>query len=229
MVKRVFQDHEWETGLVFAGFGEKEIFPTLLEYRLDGVIDNKIRGELNSEEDIDRNEHPALIQPFAQSEMVQRFMEDVDNQYQSYINQLFLNVLMDFSLSVLQKVVPNASDEELKKMLENLNTPLVKSLEEFKSLSKNFRMLHFARPVIQMVTVLPKEELAHMAEALISLTSMKRRVSAEMETVGGPVDVALISKEDGFIWVKRKHYFDQELNPYFISNYFNKYQEGKNE
>jgi hypothetical protein len=29
-------------------------------------------------------------------------------------------------------------------------------------------------------------------------------VSLDAETVGGPIDVAVISKCDGFVWVKRK-------------------------
>ncbi len=59
-----------------------------------------------------------------------------------------------------------------------------------------------------------------MAEALVNITSLKRRVSVEAETVGGPIDVAVISKGDGFIWIKRKHYFDAKENPYFFNNYF---------
>lgn len=51
-----------------------------------------------------------------------------------------------------------------------------------------------------------------MAEALVNLTSLKRRVSMEEETVGGPIDVAVISKGDGLIWIKRKHYFDGTMN-----------------
>ncbi len=57
---------------------------------------------------------------------------------------------------------------------------------------------------------------AAMAEALVNLTALKRRVSREAETVGGPIDVAVVSKGDGFIWIKRKHYFDPALN----SGYF---------
>lgn len=59
-----------------------------------------------------------------------------------------------------------------------------------------------------------------LAESLVSLTSIKRRVSTEPESVGGPIDVAVISKGDGFIWIKRKHYFRKELNPAFFANYF---------
>lgn len=42
----------------------------------------------------------------------------------------------------------------------------------------------------------------------------------EQESVGGPIDLAVISKYDGFIWLKRKYYFDKELNPQFFANYY---------
>ena len=43
-------------------------------------------------------------------------------------------------------------------------------------------------------------------------------MSHTAETVGGPIDVALIiSKGDGLIWIKRKHYFSPELNPQFTA------------
>lgn len=59
-----------------------------------------------------------------------------------------------------------------------------------------------------------------MAESLVNLTSFERRVTPDAETVGGPIDVAVISRGDGFIWIKRKHYFDPDLNPHFLSNYY---------
>lgn len=70
-----------------------------------------------------------------------------------------------------------------------------------------------------MVSLLPKDEMASLAESLVALTSLHRKVSTEVETVGGPTDVAVISKNDGFIWIKRKHYFDPKLNPHFRLNY----------
>ena len=85
---------------------------------------------------------------------------------------------------------------------------------------RDYRQEHYVDPVMRVVQVLPKDELAAMAESLISLTSFKRRVSMEEETVGGPIDVVVISKGDGFIWIKRKHYFDGELNQQFFANYY---------
>lgn len=31
-------------------------------------------------------------------------------------------------------------------------------------------------------------------------------------TVGGPIELAAITKHEGFKWVTRKHYFDEQLN-----------------
>ena len=82
-------------------------------------------------------------------------------------------------------------------------------------------------PVLSMVQVLPKDELAAMAEALVNLTAFKRRMTDELETVGGPIDVAVISKGDGLVWVKRKHYFPRELNEHFFANYFREITDGQ--
>jgi len=75
-------------------------------------------------------------------------------------------------------------------------------------------------PLLRVVTHLPKDELAAMAESLVRLTSFKRKVTMQAETVAEPIDVAVISKGDGFIWIKRKHYFDPKLNPQFFANYY---------
>jgi len=84
-------------------------------------------------------------------------------------------------------------------------------------------------PIVNVVGILPKDELASMAEALVNLTSFKRRITMDAETVGGPIDVAVISKGDGFVWIKRKHYFKPELNPHFFRNYFREGCENENE
>ena len=78
----------------------------------------------------------------------------------------------------------------------------------------------FTSPIMDIVESLQKSDLAEMAESLVNLTSFKRHVSKESETVGGPTDVAIISKGDGFIWIKRKHYFNIDLNNHFKENYF---------
>jgi hypothetical protein len=74
----------------------------------------------------------------------------------------------------------------------------------------------FRREIEDMALMMPKQELAFLAEAIINLTSIKRKVSGEEETVAGPIDVAIISRSEGLVWVRRKHYFDAELNPRYF-------------
>ena len=65
---------------------------------------------------------------------------------------------------------------------------------------------------------------------MVNLTSLRRKVAIDSNsrTVGGPIDVAIISKGDGFIWAKRKHYFDSQINPqYMQTNYGETFNEKK--
>lgn len=68
----------------------------------------------------------------------------------------------------------------------------------------DYKRKKFINPIVDIVETLPIEELADTAEALLNITSLKRKMSRSLETVGGPIDVALITKGDGFTWIKRK-------------------------
>lgn len=60
------------------------------------------------------------------------------------------------------------------------------------------------------------QELASMAESLVSITNLQRHFTSSEETVGGPVDVAVITRNEGFIWIKRKLWFSQEMNRHIM-------------
>jgi len=82
-------------------------------------------------------------------------------------------------------------------------------------------------PIYEAITNSPKDELAQIAAWLVNLNSQQKRMSMGPETVGGPIDVAVISKGDGFIWIDRKHYFRSELNHHFFRNYDAKLLRGR--
>ena len=46
------------------------------------------------------------------------------------------------------------------------------------------------------------EEMAKMAENLIAVTNLQRHISSSEESVGGPIEVAIITKTGGFKWIK---------------------------
>lgn len=71
-----------------------------------------------------------------------------------------------------------------------------------------------------MIALMPKLELIELAEALISITAIERKATSDEGTVGGPIDVAFITKHEGFVWIKRNDYFKAALNPrYFWRKY----------
>ncbi|MHB1628970.1 MAG: hypothetical protein ACYCVB_11475 [Bacilli bacterium] len=133
----------------------------------------------------------------------------------SYLEQIFREyprLLYESISSAIGK-----SDIMLKGALEKQSMAIYKQLTRD---IRNFRRSTFVNGTLNAVSVLPKDELAEMAESLINLTSLRRRMSPDAETVGGPVDVAVISKGDGLIWMRRKHYFKSELNYAFFGNYY---------
>lgn len=52
--------------------------------------------------------------------------------------------------------------------------------------------------------------MAALAESLIDLTGFQRILNFDPEEVGGLIDVAVISKNDGFTWISRKSWYHQK-------------------
>lgn len=204
------------SGFVIAGFGEDEYFPALIEYNTDGYVGPTIKIIQSDGFEVMRD-NASCVRAFAQKDMVQQFMNGVDTGFRIVMEQTLSRSMIQTANAVLDKygLKRNKTDKvrrEIEEAVEASNNRLSISISEY--LRRNFWL-----PVVEMIALLPKDELAHLAESLVALTSLKRRVSSGLETVGGAVDVALISKGDGFVWVKRKHYFPAELNPAFIRNY----------
>ena len=203
------------TGIVVAGFGEKEIFPTLVSYEIDGPIFGRVRYVQTNFVDIDRRKDRARVLPFAQKEMVERFLYGVDAEIERKLSQFARQNVQEIRTEIFKYL--DMSDDDRNALTEKMKaaeTAFVTGLRDvgFDQIRSESRIA-----IEAMVEFMPKPELATMAEALVNLTSIKRRVSRGMETVGGPIDVAVVSKSEGFVWVKRKHYFASELNPRYLA------------
>lgn len=205
------------SGVVITGFGNKDMFPSLQSFLLEGVVNNILQYRKYWENSINF-ENVAAIMPFAQQEMVFTFMEGVSPTYEQEIEKYFSQVCDEYPKIIIENInkLENEEKAELKEKLKKISNYWK---EQYKKRLREYRRKKYVNPVISIVAMLPKDELAAMAESLVSLTSFKKRVTIEAETVAGPIDVAVISKGDGFIWIKRKHYFKPELNPQFFAKY----------
>ncbi|WP_336966829.1 hypothetical protein [Brevundimonas aurantiaca] len=203
---------EYVTGVVFAGYGEEEIYPSLYACNIDGRC-NDLKRWWYIRESSSLNQGGYVI-PFGQADIIFSFMEGITPESLEFIESALDATIRAKSMDLLNNYVKDPDEKIVEERIQrDANNEIVKSvLEEFQA----YRTRTVAVPVIRNVNTLPKEELAAMAEAMIEITSLRRRVASKLESVGGPVDVAVISKGDGFVWVKRKQYFDVEKNPEFL-------------
>lgn len=208
-----------ESGIVLAGFGRTEVFPSMLscaiKCRASGrVIRSNTETAQISSSIADGS--TAVIKPFAQGEMVHAFMGGVDPSLSKLSFDYLEKVFREFPIKLLEHFkLPN--EASLRPILVQAGHEV---FNNYMSALRDYQRENHINPVLSAVASLPKDELAAMAESLINLTSFKRKVTIETETVGGAIDVAVISKGDGFIWIKRKHYFQPQLNQHFAENYF---------
>lgn len=207
------------TGLVFTGYGEQEMFPSIMSLKVSLFIDGRLKYFIEN----DRTFHVttfsgSCIAPYAQDDVIKTIMGGMYPGFVDIINQVVRSSVLTYTGNVKKLAASNPSYSGLIKELNKFdNEAFIRSID--KSISDQM-FEKYTKNLISTVSGLGKEDMANMAESFISLTSLVRRMSPHEETVGGPVDVAVISKGDGFVWINRKHYFNPEYNHHFFQNYF---------
>jgi len=200
-------------GIVIAGYGADEHYPCVVSHETDGIYANRLKIVSKTPSHI-THANSSIVAPYAQRVAANLFVEGVDQTYQEYIEESISDLII--GLAEISAKYFNISN---KKKIEAFKQRLRKTAEDYIDVLGATRWQEFIRPVLESVDVLDKAEMASLAESIVSLTALKQKISLDIETVGGPIDVAFISKGDGFIWIKRKHYFDEKLNPFFFKKY----------
>ena len=210
------------SGVVIAGYGTTEMFPKVSTHLVEGVFNGTVRKLFQSGKSNVQNEaFSTFIVPFAQDEMVWTFITGIDPEIVDFSERYLKEIFKKYP-DYIDKDKYDLDNDKHKEIKVDLWQGGSKLFEDFRKALSEYQRESNTQPILDMVGVLPKDELAAMAESLVNLTVFKRKISKSVETVGGPIDVAIITKGDGFIWVKRKHYFEPGLNQHFFANYFDK-------
>ncbi len=210
-----------QSGLVIAGFGHADVFPSAKAFEIHKILDGAIQFFSTFDEDISLD-NTVTIKAFAQANETQNFMNGVSQRISKYLaidmKKILAGAFVDnvTELLIEDRILSADKSDEFKERLVNagrgVHAYIKNSVDEISQ-------WEFSGPVISAVAYFSPTEMATMAETLVSLESFKQQVTLRNETVGGPIDVAVITRGDGFIWVKRKHYFSPELNHQFFTNY----------
>lgn len=202
------------SGVAIFGYGEDEIYPRLFRLKIYGAICGKLKWYIEEKCMIDNN-NTGIVCPMAQQDVMMTVLCGIEPKLQQLIVQLTSQVITENIKQIASTV--GKTDKSLAKSISAISVQ--PTLDLFNNNLKAIIDSNHVFPLINTIAILQKEDLAEVAENLIYLTSLIRRITPDKESVGGPIDVALVSKGDGFIWIKRKHYFEETLN----KNYFGKY------
>lgn len=204
------------TGIVVTGYGKKEYFPSIRSVFVDGIYNNQLRYYIEEKDSILPLNGESGLYAFAQSEMVSTFVYGINPDFNNKVNEDVRILLENIPEKVLNFISGDKDVFNLEKFKEVLKNEYIDYLENLNKYQED----NYLESMLDILSIFTKEEMAFVAETLVNFTSFRRKVSKDAETVGGPIDVAIISKFDGFIWKKRKFYFKKKYNPYFTKNYY---------
>jgi hypothetical protein len=206
-----YADYLTDTGVVIGGYGELDYFPGWESYRCYGFLDRLFIANPEGNPKKVSKDLPAWIEPFATTSMIDNFRLGIAPDVFTEVQLATRKELGAFAKKMQAALAP---DQPPPNNLQTLIDDAVRShTKEWVSLSMRD---HFG-PLARVIGSLPISDMAALARSLIELQSLKERVTKPTESVSGPIDVAVISKHDGFVWIDRKHYFKAELNPRFFS------------
>ena len=201
------------TEIVFWGYGDEDLFPKCHSTVISAAFDGRIKWTNNTDFNVS-NTSPAWIVPYAQTDVANTVVRGVDQSLRDYFGTKTNEVMTKFKDDLVRKMDEIGAPQEFKEALSSLDVNPY--MELFKTDMEQYIRDNYINKLMDTVSYLMKEDLADMAESLVRMTCLKRHFTTDDETVGGPVDIAVITKGDGFVWIKRKHYFSPDINHHYF-------------
>ena len=196
------------TGLIIAGYGSKDLFPSLYQLSIEGRINGQIKYKI---ETVDITEPKRCnttggIIPFAQSDVVKELISGIDPGLKNTITQQASNIINKLD-QYIDSFYP--SDNRMQDFKNSINSIVQQRYSYFTNYIKN----NYSDPIVDFVESLSLNEMGKMAQTLVNLTSFRRKYAGDIRTVGGITKVLLISKANGPVWfnegrVNENDYFE---------------------
>ena len=208
------------TGLIVAGYGVADNFPSISSVDLSGATFGRFRRSAVKEHGVVSHDKRGHVVSFAQNDVVERLLAGIDPRFLERNSEFVSDMFARFGREIAELGASKRRSKALKMEIENtIGEFCVTAKEEF--LNASLQMQDDFRINFElMIAMMPKIELIEFAEALVNITAIERKATPDQGTVGGPIDVAFISKHEGFVWVKRKFYFNSALNPRYFKRKF---------
>jgi hypothetical protein len=199
--------------IIVTGFGATEFFPSAYAISVQGIFEGHVRHDIRYTYKIDTYEdkerQQSWILKFAQYEGAALFLEGISPDLSNYFYKNLTvsnNTLLNYILS--HSKLNTLSQEDKQKVLSDGSAFIKKIEQEIKRDTASYQYDNYTGPISNMAAYMNIDEMIQLAETLVNLTSLKLQFAInKRETVGGPIDVAVLTKENGFEWANKKSHF----------------------
>lgn len=188
--------HEIHSGVVFAGFGAKDLYPASAEYFVSTVYGNRLKTKRFEVARVAPSEVPARVLLFADADATFSFVTGIDEE--------IFDLLLSFSEYLFEGLPPNLLQESrlpreaqgaINEFVQTKLSPLyhVMLREGLEQYIQDNRIL----PLHEMVATAGTRALVERAADFVRLNILQKQVRGLEQTVGGGVDTVLITKARG--------------------------------
>ncbi len=200
VTKDFFPDFFEPSGLVFTGYGDRQITPQMVSYLVGFAVNGKLRRRRSNTKSISTDD-PVIIAPFADDRMLHTFLTGMDEDLQDFMTDQIIDLavcIRDRTISQL----PQLNRQQRQQFSQNYSDDeIIDLINEFLARLDSFQYAEHTHPILLAIESLPEADLATTAEMFVRLNAFQHHVGLDLETVGGDIDVALLTNES-FRWVK---------------------------
>lgn len=175
------------TGFAIFGYGDKDIYPKTYVFHSVGFVNDKTFKFFSEE----AHETDQDIIQLAQRDMSDMFIFGLPHRLKKSITTIYNDVIAKLFISI------GGNTPDVKNIIENALANCAKEVDKNITGSRLYNLQ-------QSLPHLPLEDLSNLSATLIRLECLKNRASLDMESVGGEVKTAIISKHEGFRWKNDK-------------------------
>jgi hypothetical protein len=193
------------TTLVFTGYGEEEDYPTLISARVNDGFDERVGFHITDDDIVHISpDKPVAICPFAQTDIMYSLLTGATPVFHEVACERGSRMFMDFAKNLREKVCGEENDDDFSYILQKVQySDLSRSFEKYdKKITSQS-----SKKWLKTLRNYDLQDMAQLAENLVAITSLERHMKFRDEGVGGPVDLAIITKNHGFTWLSRKSWY----------------------
>ena len=191
--EKVIFNNEACSYLVYAGYGMKEQKPSIQEYEIYGIDHRKLLVRKTIRYEVSSPDKEVIIYSEGQPDIVRAYVEGVIDKRVSSIVDGHISILKHCMKVIFYRSTSSLDEEALKAKFKNVIDGCKKdSKEDWLNTIKEYSL----------------QEMASLAENLIKATELHKKMADLEEEVGGLIDLAVITKNDGFQWLNRKSWYE---------------------